>query len=284
MTADEAAQFLAGSPERRRLLSSLRQSPASPRDVVDDLDVAHRTAQRHLSQLADRGWAAKQDGEYHLTTTGTLIADAHLEYLETLETIESLAEFYRRLPDPDCAPDPRWLRGEPAGGSDPEEKAAAETELVVATPDQPQAPVTYYIDAVSEFETDHVRMISPVLSRLFHDAHAQLVGGGVTHDLVMDLETVRRARELNPQEFDFIVGFDGLALFCRETPIEFGLTLGADRAIMHGYDGDGQLHALVDTTSQPFCEWAGSLFERYREASHEVDSPEALQELPLDSR
>jgi len=259
----ETAQFLSGSPDRQRLLSHLRETPGSPRDVADALDVAHRSAQRHLSSLVDRDWAEKRDGVYHLTTVGELVAEEHATYLDTLDSIDSLEPFYRHLPDSDHAPDPRLL---------------ADADVVVAAPDRPQAPVNHYISALAEFETDHIRMISPVLSRLFHQAHAELVVAGTTHDLVMSVQTARRAKELNAQEFALVIGMDQLRLRCVDGPVGFGLTLGDRRCIVHAYDEDGQLHALVDSTSKDLCAWAETLFERYRTESHPVENATDLDE------
>lgn len=55
MPADDAAQFLAGSPDRREILAHLVDDPASPAELADALSLSRRSVQRHLGQFADRG-------------------------------------------------------------------------------------------------------------------------------------------------------------------------------------------------------------------------------------
>ncbi|MEA5387440.1 hypothetical protein VB773_15990 [Haloarculaceae archaeon H-GB2-1] len=72
--------------------------------------------------------------------------------------IEDLQPVYRYLPDSKRAPGPGLL---------------ADADVVVATDDHPQAPIDHYVRAVRSLETDAIRMLAPVLSRLFHDPHAE---------------------------------------------------------------------------------------------------------------
>lgn len=255
MPAYESARFLGGSPDRARLLARLAERPGSPRDLADDLPVAHRSVQRNLAKLVERGWTTKRDGAYRLTTTGAVVAARHAEYVETLDLIDRFAPLYDHLPDAEHAPDPGLLR---------------DATLVVAGPDRPQAPVNHYVNTVGSVATRRVRMIAPVLSRLYHEAHAKLVLGGVETELVMAAETIDSARSLNPAEFRFVLGVDRFSLFEHEGPIRFGLTLGEERALLGAYDDEGGLRALLDCADPAFLAWAGTLYGRYRGAADPV--------------
>ena len=256
MTADDTAQFLAGSPDRRRLLAHLLDHPGSPADLADALSASRRSVQRNLAQFVDRGWAEKADGAYRLTVTGELVTDEHVRYLDTLGRIEAYDSLFRHLPDRDHAPDPRWL---------------ADATLTEATSDNPQAPVHRYVASVREMDTDRVRMVSPVLSRLFHEAHAELAFDGVHTDLVMSAATVERARDLNPAEFAVVVNVGVLDLYRHPGPVEFGLTLGADRLLLGAYDDEGQLRTCVESDADELLAWGDRLFGRYRDASERVE-------------
>lgn len=258
MPSDDAAAFLAGSPERRRLLTHLRDTSASPADLADALPIARRTIQRHLGRFVDRGWAEKDDGLYRLTVTGALVLEEHETYLDTVGRIEAFASFFEHLPDRDHAPDPRWLE---------------DATLTEATPENPQAPVREYVRRVREFDTDRIRMLSPVLSRLFHDAHAKLALDGVHTELVLSEAMIERARELNPAEFSIVVSVGVLDLYRHPEDIAFGLTIGEDRLLMGAYDEAGQLQACVDADDPEFVRWGARLFERYRDRSARVDPP-----------
>lgn len=261
MSPDDAARFLAGSPERRRLLQRLSRGAASPAELAGDLDLSRRSVQRHLSAFVERGWAETSGGTYHPTVTGELVVAEHRTYLDALERLDDFAPFFRHLPDREHAPEPRWL---------------ADATLATATPENPQAPVRYYVDSVRAFDADRVRMLSPVLSRLFHDAHAELAFEGVHTDLVLSSSLVERARELNPVEFRVVASVGVLDLYRYPGDVAVGLTLGDDRLLMGAYDEEGTFQACVESTNPEFLAWAGRLFDRYRERATPVDPPLSL--------
>jgi len=252
----EVVAFLAGSPERLALLDYLAEEPAAPRDVAEALDVSSRGAQRNLSELEDRGWADKRDGDYHLTTTGHLVRETYTDCLDRLDALGDLSTLYEHLPGPDDAPDPAWL---------------ADATYVTAEEDHPQAPVTHYVEAVRALETDHVRMLAPVLSRLFHEPHAKQVQRGATTEVVLPGDRVSAAREKNPLEFETVLAVPSFTLYRTDRSVEMGLTVTDDRTFVLAYDRDGNLKVCVDSTDPELREWAIERFERYREGASEVD-------------
>ncbi|NHN43145.1 ArsR family transcriptional regulator [Halorubellus sp. JP-L1] len=258
MTTADDATFLSSSPERARALAALSDAPASPAALADDLDLSRRTAQRHLSAFADRDWARKAGGEYALTTTGALVARTHATYLDALDAIDRHEPLFAHLSDPADAPDPSWLD---------------DTHLVASTPENPQAPVQYYLEAVGELDASTVRMLSPVLSRLYHDAHADLAKGGTHTELVLPAGAVERARSENPIEFRAVLGLGVLDLYRTEESIGVGLTCTDDRALVCAYGDDGQLAAVLDATDDRVLGWATDVFERYRDGAERVGPP-----------
>lgn len=260
MAGGEMAAFLAGSPERQQALEALAADPASPAVLADELSLSRRSVQRHLAAFEDRNWVAKDDGEYALTTTGTLVAAEHDAYLETMARIDEFEPLYTHLAasEADLAPDPRWL---------------SDATLTTATNDNPQAPVTHYLDRVRSLDTDHVKMLSPVLSRLYHDAHAELALDGVHTELVLPGSAVERARAENPVEFAAIVTVGVLDLYRHPDAVPFGLTIGEDCVLILGYDEDGQLQACLEAPTDQMHEWATRIFATYRDDGVHVDSP-----------
>lgn len=253
-----AAQFLANSPDRLDLLRSLSEESSSPAELASKHSFPRRSVQRNLAAFVDRGWAESSGGTYHLTVTGALVLEEHAAYVDTLACIEAFAPLFRYLPDRDHAPNPAWL---------------ADATSTVATEEEPQAPVHRYVTSVEQLDTDRVRMLSPVLSRLFHEAHAGLAVRGVTTELVMPAEMVERARERNPLEFRVVVALDVLSLYQFPEDFGVGVTLGDDQVLVAAYDAERQLRALVESTDPQLIAWASDLFERYREQSAVVDNP-----------
>ena len=255
MPSHDAVQFLASSPDRLALLTDLSEGAASPGELASEHSFSRRSAQRNLAAFADRGWVESSGGTYRLTVTGALVAEEHAEYVDALDRVHDFAAFFRHLPDRDHAPDPAWL---------------ADAAITVSTAEDPQAPVHRYVTCVEQFDAQRIRMLSPVLSRLFHEAHATLALRGVHTDLVMPATMVRRARERNPIEFRVVVSLDVLALYRYPESFGIGLTLGDDRLLMAAYDDEKRLRALVDSDDSEFRAWASDLFDRYREQSERV--------------
>ena len=252
----EAVAFLSGSPDRLALLEYLAGEPAAPRDVADELDVSTRGAQRNLSELADRGWAEKRDGWYRLTTTGQLVRETYADCLERMDALETFSTLYEHLLWPEDAPDPAWL---------------ADATYVTAEADHPQAPVTHYVEAVSSLETDHVRMLAPVLSRIFQDPHAKQVRRGATTELVLPADRVTAARERNPLEFETVLAVPSFTLYRTERAVELGLTVTDDRTFVLAYDESGHLQACVEGSEPALRTWAIERFESYRDGATEVE-------------
>lgn len=252
----EVVAFLAGSPDRLALLDSLADEPAAPRDAADALDISGRSAQRNLAQFAERGWAEKRDGDYRLTTRGRLVRETYVDCLERLDRIDDLAECYDHLPDAPAPPDPAWLD---------------DATVVTADPDHPQAPVTHYVDAVRSLETDRVRMLSPVLSRIFERPHAELVRRGARTELILPADRVAAAREKNPAKFEAVLAAPSFTLYETDEPVGCGLTVADDRAFVLAYDADGRVRACVDGSDTDLREWAAERFESHRGDAAEVE-------------
>ena len=255
MPSDDAVQVLANSPDRLALLSSLAEGPTSPSELASEYAFSRRSVQRNLAEFVERGWAESSGGTYRLTVTGALVAEEHAAYVDALARIDDFAPFFRHLPDRSRAPDPAWL---------------ADATITVSTEEDPQAPVHRYVTRVKQFDTDRVRMLSPVLSRLFHEAHASLALRRVHTDLVMPAKMVERARERNPTEFRGVVTLDIVTLYRYPESFGIGLTLGDDRLLMAAYDDEKQLQALVESDDSQFYAWASDLFDRHRNQSERV--------------
>ena len=98
MPSDDAARFLASSPDRLTVLMDLFEGPASPAELAADHSFSRRSVQRNLAGFVDRGWAESTGGTYRLTVTGALVAEEHSEYVNALAHIEEFAPFFRYLP------------------------------------------------------------------------------------------------------------------------------------------------------------------------------------------
>jgi predicted transcriptional regulator len=257
----DAARFLVDSPDRLDLLERLRESPGDPRDIAVDMDQSRRSIQRHLGAFEERGWVRTDEDRYALTTKGEVIARTHRESLESLETIETQGDLYEPLPT-DVAPDPALL---------------TDATVVTADRDHPQAPVSHYASVVESVETDRFRMIAPVLSRIFHEVHADRVLDGVSIELVLDTETTTAPREKHPAEFATVVSVPRYQLYRHPPSIDFGLTVADERAVLLAYGDSGQVTACADSEHPEFLTWVESLFGRYRSGAKSVSARDTVR-------
>lgn len=255
-----AAQFLADSPDRLALLTRLRKEATRPSTLADDLDCTRRSVQRNLAAFVEWGWVERDDNGYRLTTAGDYAATIHADYLDQLERLDRFDPLLRHL-DTDHAPPLSMLE---------------DADLIVASPENPQAPVQAYVDRLKQFEGDTVQMCSPVLSRIFHEAHASLAMQGVHTDLVLSEATAEKACELNPLEFKTVLSVGVLDLYTHPDPVPFGLTVGEDQLLLTAYDEEGHLEASLASDHSELLVWAEDFIERYRERSAKVDLSDGL--------
>lgn len=257
---DDAARFLADSPDRLALLERLRTGVAGPATLADDLDCARRSAQRHLAAFEDRGWVSSGSGGYHLTAAGDAVAAAHAEYLDRLACIDRFGPLLTNL-DPEHAPEPGLL---------------ADADLVAASQADPQAPIQAYVERLRGFSGDRVRLCSPVLSRAFHEAHAKLARRGVHTDLLLSDRTAQEARDRNPLEFAAVLHVGVLDLFVRPDPLPFGLAVDGEQLLLAAYDDDGNLRACLHGDDPELVAWADARFSALRGDAERVRAPDDL--------
>jgi predicted transcriptional regulator len=255
----DAARFLADSPDRLALLERLRERPAGPATLADEVDCARRTVQRHLAAFEERGWVESGDG-YRLTAAGDAVAAAHADYLDRLDQLERFAPLFSNLA-PTHAPAPALL---------------ADADLVAAESADPQAPIQAYVERLRDFSDGDLKLCSPVLSRAFHDAHADLARRGVHTTLLLAEETAREARDRNPLEFAAVLRVGVVDLFARPEPLPFGLAVDGEQVLLAAYDDAGHLQACVHGDDPALVDWASSQFAALQESAERVRSPRDL--------
>lgn len=253
--SQEHIRFLSVSPARIRLLRCLDETPRCPCDLTTVLSLSRRGIQRNLSELVERGWAEKTDGEYRLTTRGTLITRQYTDFLGTLGIIEEYEPFFTHLPDYAHSPHPQWLH---------------DAELVVATSDHPYAPLNQYVRSLRTETIETIRSALPVQSRFYTDLHTELSERGVETEILLDESIVAVYRNRNPETLETMLALDTLSLYEHRATIDFGLTLTDRRGFMSAYDSQGRLRAYIECTNPEFIDWATELYRSYRRSARAI--------------
>jgi len=188
MSAREDIAFLVGSEVRIDLLQRLRSAPARPSDLADRCSCARETAQRTVSGFADRGWAEKvaDTDRYRLTHAGEMIAGSYAEFEERLDVATRFRHLLENLDGPVDGLTCELL---------------AETARTRATPENPHAPVNRLLELMDREHIATLRGMTPIVSRVFNQAAAGVIGPETDADLIVDrdvLDASARRRSSEP--------------------------------------------------------------------------------------
>ncbi|TKX63031.1 transcriptional regulator [Halorubrum sp. ASP1] len=253
MTAEEGhdgAQYLAGSPVRVAILRALREEPRRPAELTDAVDATRTTVQRILGGFRERDWVVKRDADYRVTPTGVRVHDAY----ETLLTEVERGERYGRFAE----------AVERVGVDFPPE-GIPDSELTVASDQNPLAVVDRLTDLLRESRGAKIRAVSPVVLQQFNDAAAAALDGGADVELIID----RRVADASVAEFgpatDRALNDDDAEVYVSADPIEYGLVRCDDVACVTAYDERNNPRCVLKSTDETVVDWVDEAFASLRD-------------------
>ncbi|RQG92089.1 helix-turn-helix transcriptional regulator [Natrarchaeobius chitinivorans] len=240
---------LFSSPHRLALLRELRSQPADTQSLTDALSISRVTVQRHLNRCSKLGWIRKVDGRYELTPVGKHACEAATAFLDRLSVLGEYEDIVHTLAAVDDSFDPLLL---------------ADATISVAEPSNPHEPIIHYRNTVTEAATDSIRGILPVFSELLTEVHRDLLKSEVETELVVTQSVLEAAP---PDATD--IPSDSFGLYVIDEPLEFGLTLFDETAVVGTYD-EGTFVSCIESTDPAFREWVVAVYEGYRERASRV--------------
>jgi predicted transcriptional regulator len=249
----EQVRFLTRADSRVDVLAALAEDgPATQRTLRADLDVSRTTVARALQSLADADWVATEDGAYHLTPAGRIVVAEFTGLLETMATVDELAEFLRWFPADLDAPD--FHR--------------ADVEVTTSTDADPYAPARTQTEILHD--ADRLRILLPAVER---ESTETLVEEVTEHGLEVesvvppDVEATMESESFAPL-LRQTLETGRSTVYITDEPLPFYLGLAADDTVQVGVaDADGLPRALLETTDDEVREWAESVYADYREAA-----------------
>lgn len=251
----DAIPFVLGSSARRAVLARLADGPARRPTVVAECDASESAVYDGLVRLAERDLVTEDDdGEWRLTGSGRLIADA----VAQCHRVEALVDV-----DPDY-----WATHDLSGLPERFRRsldAMRDCEVV-------RSPETDPFRAVRRSETairegDSVAVVAPIYS----DRHATAYVESEATDrrLVLTPETVARLLEDEPRGPDA----DGQSLSIRVHPASLSLTV-TDEVVLLSLPDCGGVHdtdAVVVAEAERALEWGRECFEYYWQGGTPVE-------------
>ena len=83
MEISQLIQYISASANRVEILQHLEQAPQAPRDLAASSTMSHRSAQRILSEMAEKNCVERKQGQYEITPYGKIAANQYL-YLNNI--------------------------------------------------------------------------------------------------------------------------------------------------------------------------------------------------------
>lgn len=248
----ETAADLVRSPIRIEILKRLREGDRTKYELREELSCVRTTVDRNLDRLAADGWIAETEGAYALTTSGEIVLDSALEFLDAVELASHLQPVLELVPREELDFDLRHL---------------ADAEITVAGEGQPMAMLDKHVATVEQATT--TRTVIPVTSSQPVDVQYRKMQNGELDAEHVVSPTVAELFRSNPQFTDRISALLDSGQFEvyvteEEIPFFFGVL---DETIQIGANEDGQPRALLETDDERVREWALAAFETYRESA-----------------
>ncbi len=240
------ARYLAGSPVRVAILRVLRRDPRRPAALTDAIDATRTTVQRILAGFRERRWVVKRDGAYHVTPVGERVHDAYEALLSEVENADRYGRFAADLE--------RAGVGFPAAGLDA-------GELTAATRRNPLAAVDRVVELIRDAVGTHVRAVSPIVTRQFNEAAADVLDEGASVDLVIDRAVLNTSVEEFGPATDRALTDDDATVYVAPEPLDYGLFRYDDLACVLSYDERNNPRSVFESTDPAVLDWADERFE-----------------------
>lgn len=253
MNGREPLEFLFASPSRLRVLDELRARDASPATLEDATSVSRTTVHRCLRGFEEYGWVQRTDGAYELTDTGAFVLRRATQLRTDVASMTDLTEFVRRFDHADELPVPCPNHARDDGT----------VETSVATPNAPQAPVSFLVERLPT-DARRIRGLYPVVIPRLNDAFADVLGDGTTVEVVQQADALDETRRTQDDAFEAARDTDRLDVFAVDRSFEFGLVIDPEHVFVGAYGEFGQLQACLYTDDDAVRSWAESTYCAYR--------------------
>lgn len=241
-------EYLTSSCNRVKVLGALTERAGEARQLREEIGMPRSTFRRILSELEDRGWVERTDGVYHATPLGEYVEAYFTDCVDTMGTVDRLAEFYEYAPFSEI---------------DVEFEVLAESRVVVSEDYRPHAPIEEYLRAVEE--ADEIRALSPVISELYSEKYYEAITqrGTRVENVIRDrvAETILENWRGRMEE---VRGHGNTETYVYEGEIPFGLMVADGVVYLTGHDDGGVMQVLVVNDADEMVGWAEDYLESYK--------------------
>ncbi|MDY7082982.1 MAG: MarR family transcriptional regulator [Halobacteria archaeon] len=255
MNEDDYIRFLAGSPNRERVLDSLTENPGDVRDLRDRLDIPRTTLQKNIRELEEKGWVEKVQGGYTSTTVGEIIVGHIKDCREGVQTTMELEPFLK------------WV---PASEFDIDIGAFEDSDITVPEPPNPRGAERRVFNKVTS--SNDLKFMSPVLRPMMVETlYEHLTENEVHADITVSSDVIEVIKSDYPEVIDAVATSERVELREYTGDIPFITMIFEDMVMMAALDNMGIIRALVENESEEAMEHAVELYEEYAEEAVPVE-------------
>lgn len=252
--------YLARSTYREQILRKISDRPTKRKEIGEGENApSGSTIRRSLSELKQREWIAYDEtNRIQTTETGSEVLESFECLIKATEQIIEKEPFLRRL------------------GSRSTElpfTALSNADLVVATPENPHAPLSAAMDktglkaAVSgETTVDQIRTVCPVFSPAMFDVFGQFVDFGTKIEVVYDAET--RQAMCEKKHLHYLAGSiaaPNVDIRFLSESLTFGVGLYDGTGMAVAYNNREGHEAGITTQDVEVNDWIERVFDEYWE-------------------
>ena len=238
-------RFLFAAVTRREALAALAAGPLTRDELREELGVSRTTVHRTVRALESESLLRREGDGNALTALGEVVADATVEFEETLRAARHLRPFLA------------------VADVDVDVRPFADATVTVQGPAAPYRPVSRFVSLLEE--TTALRGFdTAALAPLYVETIRERILGGMEAEIVYPEGVVDGLAEAYPEALSAALDGGTLRLFAHDD-LPYGLALFDDRVGLGGYDAEtGMLRAFVDTDDAAAIEWGERQFRRYR--------------------
>lgn len=232
---------------RSPLLEELRGDSVDRAELQDRLAVSRSTSHRHTRLLGELGVIEKTNGEFQLTASGKLLADATSRFKQEVTSALQLAPVLATIQD---APEEIDIG------------AFAGATVTSAEHGDPYSPVARFVALVRETETLRGFDMDAIAPLYMDEIQQRIVDGMETEDIGRP-EVTKDALEGYPEKCIDACASGYLTVQLHDD-LPFALALFDERVGIGVCEDDTRnLRVFVDTDDPEVREWAETVYEAY---------------------
>lgn len=236
-------ELLLEAVRRAPMLTSLRSDPATPSDLVDELDLSRSTIHRAKESLLELDLIKQSNSYLELTRLGEVFADEIEQFSTQIGTATSLKPLLNTIGT--CKIPLEHFAG---------------AKVTKPASRRPHISVRRIVELIEE--SDSLRMFSTVLSPIYVDVGYREMTSGMEIQAIFDEQAIDIMLSEYPEKAYETIKTGNFDVYAHDG-LPFELFLFDDRMGMAAHDEDGIARVFVECDAPSAIQWAEDRYAHY---------------------